>query len=132
MEDAEELQRIAPCPSLAVESIIRVGTAGAIWGLCAGPYDARKQGLTGVSHAAFVAKSIGGFGFQCGLVAGIFTSARCGLQRYRRKDDLVNSLVAGAAAGAAVAASTRSWNQVVGTTCLVSVLCTAADYFKQV
>ncbi|GMN37984.1 hypothetical protein TIFTF001_007256 [Ficus carica] len=124
MED-EQLERIAPCSSLAVESIIRVGTA----------------------------RSIAGFGFQCGLVAGIFTSTRCGLQRYRRKDDLfyhslvhsktmksptdaiiefwkVNSLVAGAAAGAAVAASTRSWSQVVGTTCLVSILCATADYFK--
>ncbi|PON55315.1 Mitochondrial inner membrane translocase subunit [Trema orientale] len=126
----EELDRVAPCSSLAVDSVIRVGAAGAIWGFCAAPYDARKQGLTGSSRAAFVARSIGGFGFQCGLVAGIFTSTRCGLQRYRRKDDLVNALIAGAVAGATVAAGTRSWKQVVGTTCLVSAFSTAADYFR--
>ncbi|KAF4366645.1 hypothetical protein CsatB_005388 [Cannabis sativa] len=126
----EELGRLAPCSSLAVDSVLRVGTAGAIWGLCAAPYDARKQGLTGFSHAAFVARSIGGYGFQCGLVAAIFTSTRCGLQRYRRKDDLVNALVAGAVAGATVAAGTRNLKQVVGTTCLVSAFSTAADYFR--
>uniref|UniRef100_A0A803NQU0 Uncharacterized protein n=2 Tax=Cannabis sativa TaxID=3483 RepID=A0A803NQU0_CANSA len=99
-------------------------------GLVCCSYDARKQGLTGFSHAAFVARSIGGYGFQCGLVAAIFTSTRCGLQRYRRKDDLVNALVAGAVAGATVAAGTRNLKQVVGTTCLVSAFSTAADYFR--
>ncbi|KAL5561452.1 hypothetical protein UlMin_031199 [Ulmus minor] len=128
----EELERVVPCSSQMVDSVIRVGTAGAIWGLCTGPYDARKQGLTGFSHAAFVARSVGGFGFQCGLVAGIFSLTRCGLQRYRRKNDLVNGLIAGAVAGAAVAARTRSLTQVLGTACLVSAFSAAADYSRTI
>ncbi|XP_023548995.1 outer envelope pore protein 16-4, chloroplastic-like isoform X2 [Cucurbita pepo subsp. pepo] len=63
MED--ELNGVVPCSSLAVESTIRVGTAGALWGLCMGPYNSRKNGLSGVDHAAFVAKSVGKNGFQC-------------------------------------------------------------------
>ncbi|KAJ6879999.1 hypothetical protein NC652_033365 [Populus alba x Populus x berolinensis] len=110
----EELIGAVPCSSLAVDSVLRVGTAGAIWGSCIGPYDARKRGLTGVAQASFVAKTIGKFGFQCGLVAGVFTATCCGIQRYRRQNDWVNPLIAGAVAGAAVAAGTRSWTQVVG------------------
>ncbi|GMY16930.1 outer envelope pore protein 16-4, chloroplastic [Fagus crenata] len=149
MED--ELNGVVPCSSLAVDSILRVGTAGAIWGLCMGPYDARKQGLTGGAHASFVAKSVGKFGFQCGLVAGIYTATRCGIQRYRRRNDWrfsliwmslyspqkrmysffkVNGLVAGAVAGAAVAARTRNWTQVIGMAGLVSAFSAAADYSR--
>nr|POE75298.1 outer envelope pore protein 16-4, chloroplastic [Quercus suber] len=109
MED--EINGAVPCSSLAVDSILRVGTAGAIWGLCMGPYDARKQGLSGVTRASFVAKAVGKFGFQYGLVAGIYMITRCGIQRYRRQNDWVNGLVAGALAGAAFAARTRSWTQ---------------------
>ncbi|XP_054802838.1 uncharacterized protein LOC129306324 isoform X2 [Prosopis cineraria] len=54
MED--DVYCVVPCSSLAVESIIRVGTAGAIWGLCSGPYDARKQGFTGLRQASFVVR----------------------------------------------------------------------------
>ncbi|KAG2697473.1 hypothetical protein I3843_07G106800 [Carya illinoinensis] len=128
MED--ELYGVVPCSSLAVDSILRVGTAGAIWGLCMGPYDARQKGLTGVARASFVAKSVGKFGFQCGLVAGIYTMTRCGIQRYRGRNDWVNGLVAGAVAGAAVAARTRSWTQVVGVAGMVSALSAAADYAR--
>ncbi|XP_065629999.1 outer envelope pore protein 16-4, chloroplastic isoform X1 [Quercus suber] len=85
MED--EINGAVPCSSLAVDSILRVGTAGAIWGLCMGPYDARKQGLSGVTRASFVAKAVGKFGFQYGLVAGIYMITRCGIQRYRRQND---------------------------------------------
>ncbi|GMQ00143.1 hypothetical protein CsSME_00047351 [Camellia sinensis var. sinensis] len=76
-----------PCSSLAVDSILRIGTAGVIWGLCIGPYDAHKLGLTGITRASFVAKSAGKFGFQCGLFAGMFSITRCGVQRYRKKND---------------------------------------------
>ncbi|XP_056158896.1 outer envelope pore protein 16-4, chloroplastic isoform X1 [Syzygium oleosum] len=86
----DELSDVVPCSSLAVDSILRVGTAGAIWGLCIGPYDARKMGLSGIPRAYFVAKSVGKFSFQCGLVAGVFTVTRCGIQRYRRRDDWVS------------------------------------------
>ncbi|WRX10006.1 hypothetical protein QQP08_002493 [Theobroma cacao] len=106
----EELSGVVPCSSLAVESVIRVGTAGALWGFCSAPYDGRKKGLTGIAQASYT-KSVGKFGFQCGLVAGVFTMTRCGLQRYRRQNDWTNSLIAGAVAGAAVAARTRSWTQ---------------------
>ncbi|OWM77936.1 outer envelope pore protein 16-4, chloroplastic [Punica granatum] len=124
MEDPAD---VVPCSSLAVDSILRFGTAGAIWGLCLGPYDASKLGLTGVPRASFVAKSIGQISFQCGLVAGIFSSTRCGMQRYRRRDDWVNSCIGGAIAGAVVAAGTRSWTQVIGMACLVSAFSAAAD-----
>nr|XP_023880656.1 outer envelope pore protein 16-4, chloroplastic-like [Quercus suber] len=128
MED--EINGAVPCSSLAVDSILRVGTAGAIWGLCMGPYDARKQGLSGVTRASFVAKAVGKFGFQYGLVAGIYMITRCGIQRYRRQNDWVNGLVAGALAGAAFAARTRSWTQVIGMAGLVSVFSAAADYSR--
>ncbi|EEF39274.1 outer envelope pore protein 16-4, chloroplastic [Ricinus communis] len=128
MED--ELYGDIPCSSYAVDSILRVGTAGAIWGLCIGPHNARKRGLTGASQASFVAKSVGKFSFQCGLVAGVFTFTHCGIRRYRRKNDWVNALIAGAVAGAAVAAGTRNWTQVVGMAGLVSAFSVAADYSK--
>ncbi|KAJ7972969.1 outer envelope pore protein 16-4, chloroplastic [Quillaja saponaria] len=126
----EDLDGVVPCSSLAVDSIIRVGTAGAIWGLCMGPYDARKQGLTGIARASFVANSVGKFGFQCGLVAGIFTSTRCGIRKYRRQNDWVNGLIAGAVAGASIAARTRSWKQVIGMAGVVSAFSAVADYSR--
>jgi putative hemolysin len=42
----------------------------------------------------------------------------------------VNGLIGGAVAGAAVAARTRSWPQVIGMAGLVSVFCAAADYSR--
>ncbi|KAI7990534.1 hypothetical protein LOK49_LG12G01104 [Camellia lanceoleosa] len=116
-----------PCSSLAVDSILRIGTAGVIWGLCIGPYDAHKLGLTGITRASFVAKSAGKFGFQCGLFAGMFSITRCGVQRYRKKNDWVNALIAGAVAGAAVSAGSRSWKQVAGMAGLISAVCAVAD-----
>ncbi|XAR58432.1 hypothetical protein NMG60_11013817 [Bertholletia excelsa] len=115
-----------PCSSLAVDSILRIGTAGVIWGLCTGPYDANKQGLASLARASFVAKCAGKFGFQCGLFAGVFSVTRCGIQRYRNKNDWVNALMAGAIAGAAVGAGTRSWKQVAGMSGLLSAFCAIA------
>lgn len=40
----------------------------------------------------------------------------------------VNGLVAGAVAGAFVAAGTRNWSQVIGMACLVSAFGAVADY----
>ncbi|CAK9175329.1 unnamed protein product [Ilex paraguariensis] len=118
-----------PCSSIAIESILRGGTAGLLWGLCAGPYEANKSGLTGFARASFVAKSVGQFGFQCGLFAGIFSITRCGLQRYRRKNDWlqVNALVAGAVAGAAVGVGTRNWKQAAGMAGVASAFVTVAS-----
>ncbi|ONH93934.1 hypothetical protein PRUPE_8G261600 [Prunus persica] len=99
---------VVPCSSVAVDSILRIGTAGAIWGLCSAPHEARKQGL----------------------VAGICTATHCGLQRYRGKSDWVNGLIAGAVAGGAIAAMTRSWTQVVPMACLVSAFKVATDYAR--
>ncbi|XP_022769809.1 outer envelope pore protein 16-4, chloroplastic [Durio zibethinus] len=126
----EELTSVVPCSSIVVESVLRVGTAGALWGFCSAPYDARKKGLTGISQASFVAKSVGKFGFQCGLVAGIFVMTRCGLQRYRKQNDQINTLIAGAVAGAAVAARTRSWTKMIGMACIVSAFSAAADFSR--
>ncbi|KAJ0254989.1 Outer envelope pore protein 16-4 [Hirschfeldia incana] len=138
----EELLAGVPCSSRAVESVIRVSTAGGLYGFCAGPHNARKlvggvaPGLTGVSQASYVAKSIGRIGFQCGIVSGIFTVTNCGLQRYRGKSDWVNALVGGAVAGAAVAIRTRNWSHVVTTAGLVSIFSvlansTRTDHLKQ-
>ncbi|KAH7864540.1 hypothetical protein Vadar_030727 [Vaccinium darrowii] len=100
-----------PCSSIAVDSVLRIGTAGVIWGLCAGPHNASKLGLTGIARASFVAKLVGKFGFQSGVFAGVFAFTSCGIQRYRNKNDWLNALVAGAVAGAAVGAGTRNWKQ---------------------
>ncbi|KAM1534433.1 hypothetical protein PS1_008208 [Malus domestica] len=123
---------VVPCSSVTVDSILRIGTAGVIWGLCAGPHDARKQGLAGAAQLAFVARSAGTFGVQYGLVAGICTLTHCGLQRYRGKSDWVNGVVAGAVAGGAIAAMTRSWTQVIPMACLVSAFKVATDYARAV
>ncbi|XP_050109363.1 outer envelope pore protein 16-4, chloroplastic-like isoform X5 [Malus sylvestris] len=74
---------VVPCSSVTVDSILRIGTAGAIWGLCAGPHDARKQGLAGAAQVAFRH-------WVEGLVVGICTLTHCGLQRYRGKSDWVS------------------------------------------
>ncbi|XP_058225880.1 outer envelope pore protein 16-4, chloroplastic [Rhododendron vialii] len=116
-----------PCSSLAVDSVLRVGTAGVIWGLCVGPYDANKRGLTGIARASYVANSAGRFGSMCGVFAGVFSLTRCGIQRYRNKNDWVNALVAGAVAGAAVGAGTRNWKQVAGMAGVISAFCAIAD-----
>ncbi|XVF21983.1 hypothetical protein REPUB_Repub12eG0135600 [Reevesia pubescens] len=128
----EELWGVVPCSSLAADSVLRVGTAGALWGFCSAPYDARKIGLTGIAQASFVAKSVGKFGFQCGLVSGVFSMTQCGLQRYRKQNDQINTLIAGAVAGAAVAARTRSWTKVIGMACLVSAASAAADFSRTI
>ncbi|KAM1196634.1 hypothetical protein ACFX13_008435 [Malus domestica] len=39
-----ESYNVVPCSSVTIDSILHIKTAGAIWGLCAGPHDARKQG----------------------------------------------------------------------------------------
>nr|GMD66741.1 outer envelope pore protein 16-4, chloroplastic [Ipomoea batatas]GMD68915.1 outer envelope pore protein 16-4, chloroplastic [Ipomoea batatas] len=80
-----------PCSSIAVDSVLRIGTAGLIWGGLTGPLDADKQGLTGLARAPFIARSIGRLGFQWGLFAAVFSFTHCGVQRYRRKADLVCS-----------------------------------------
>ncbi|KAJ0112298.1 outer envelope pore protein 16-4, chloroplastic-like [Pistacia vera] len=126
----EDLSDAVPCSSLTVDSILRVGTAGAIWGLCTGPQEARKRSLTGIRRVSFVTKSIGKIGFQCGLVAGVFTSTRCGIQRYRRQNDWINAFIAGGVAGALAAAGTRSLTQVIGMAGLVSAFSAAADYSR--
>ncbi|KAI8574753.1 hypothetical protein RHMOL_Rhmol01G0378500 [Rhododendron molle] len=116
-----------PCSSLAVDSVLRVGTAGVIWGLCVGPHDGSKRGLTGIARASYVANSAGRFGSMCGVFAGVFSFTRCGIQRYRNKNDWVNALVAGAVAGAAVGAGTRNWKQVAGMAGVISAFCAIAD-----
>ncbi|OIW12970.1 hypothetical protein TanjilG_15419 [Lupinus angustifolius] len=119
-----------PCSSLAVESSIRVSAAGAIWGLCLGPYQANQRGLKGMDKAFFVANATGRFGLKCGFIAGVFSATRCGLQKHRGRQDWVNGFIAGGITGAAVAAGTRNWSQVIGMAGIVSVLCGAADYVR--
>ncbi|XP_043711064.1 outer envelope pore protein 16-4, chloroplastic isoform X2 [Telopea speciosissima] len=126
----EEFEDDIPCSAIAVDSITRLATAGTIWGLCIGPYDGRKRGLAGVARASFVVKSAGRYGLQSGLFAGVFSTTRCGIQQYRKRKDWVNASIAGAIAGAAFAARTRSWIQVFGMAALVSTICSAADYSK--
>ncbi|XP_052187861.1 outer envelope pore protein 16-4, chloroplastic isoform X3 [Diospyros lotus] len=92
----------APCSSLAVDSILRIGTAGLIWGLCFGPYGA-------------------------GLFAGVFSYTRCGIQRYRDRNDWLNALTAGAVAGAAAVAGSPNWKQVAALAGLASAVFAAVD-----
>ncbi|KAI5680448.1 hypothetical protein M9H77_01675 [Catharanthus roseus] len=115
------------CSTIAVDAVLRIGTAGVIWGSCSGPYEANKLGLSGVARASFLAKSVGRHGCQWGLFAAIFSFTRCGVQRYRGHNDWVNALVGGAVAGAAIGAGTRNWKQVAGVTGLVCALCHAAE-----
>ncbi|KAM3373639.1 Outer envelope pore protein 16-4, chloroplastic [Capsicum chinense] len=116
-----------PCSSIAVDSVIRMTTAGLIWGSSTAPHDANKLGLAGIHRASFIAKSVARFGVQWGMFAAIFSSTQCGLQRYRRRNDWVNVLTAGVVAGAAFGAGTRNWKQVAGATGLVCLLCHVAD-----
>uniref|UniRef100_M1C821 Protein translocase n=1 Tax=Solanum tuberosum TaxID=4113 RepID=M1C821_SOLTU len=86
-----------------------------------------RTGLAGIHRASFIAKSVGRLGFQWGMFAAIFSSTRCGFQRYRRRNDWVNVLTAGVVAGAAFGAGTRNWKQVAGATGLVCLLCHVAE-----
>ncbi|XP_021775357.1 outer envelope pore protein 16-4, chloroplastic-like [Chenopodium quinoa] len=124
------IEKDTPCSSIAVESIVRIGTAGALWGLCSGSYDANKLGLAGYSRASFVAKSIGVTSFQCGMFAGVFSLTRCGIQSYRGREDVINAAAAGAIVGAAIAVGTRSKKEVAGMAALLSILGAAADYSR--
>ncbi|XP_024964865.1 outer envelope pore protein 16-4, chloroplastic [Cynara cardunculus var. scolymus] len=121
-----------PCSSIAVESIISIATGGLIWGSCAASYDANQRGLTGIHRASFVAKAVGKYGFQCGLFAGIFSFTRCRIQRYRKKSDWVNALVAGGVAGAAIGAGSRNWKQVAVMTSVLSGFCAIADQSRPI
>ncbi|KAG8389495.1 hypothetical protein BUALT_Bualt02G0235400 [Buddleja alternifolia] len=112
----ENFSDCVPCSSLAVDSVIRMSSAGVIWGSCVGPFDAKRLGLSGSARASFIAKSVGQCGFSCGLFAAIFSFAHCGIQRYRGQKDWVNTLAAGVVAGAAFGAGTRNWKQVAGVT----------------
>ncbi|EYU46659.1 hypothetical protein ABFS82_04G020800 [Erythranthe guttata] len=108
----EDFSESVPCSSLAVDSVLRMSSAGFIWGSCFGPFDAKRLGLSGSARASFIARTVGQCGFSCGLFAAIFSFSHCGLERYRRKKDWVNTLTAGAVAGAAFGAGTRNWKQV--------------------
>ncbi|XP_022001958.1 outer envelope pore protein 16-4, chloroplastic isoform X2 [Helianthus annuus] len=110
MDTNTELYHDVPCSSIAVESIISVGTGGLIWGLCSGSYDAKQKGL----------------------FAGIFSFTRCGIRRYRKKSDWVNALVAGGVAGAAIGAGTRNWRQVAVMTAFLSGFCAIADQSRAI
>ncbi|KNA16315.1 hypothetical protein SOVF_090220 [Spinacia oleracea] len=125
-----KIEEDTPCSSFVVESIVRVGTAGALWGLCSGPSEATKLGLAGFARASFLAKSIGVNSVQCGIFSGIFTVARCGIQTYRGRADAVNAAGAGAIVGAAIAVGTRSKKEIAGMAALLSILGAAADYSR--
>ncbi|CAN6558710.1 unnamed protein product [Malus baccata var. baccata] len=76
-----------PCDVVPCSSV----TAGAIWGLCAGPHDARKKGLAGAAQVAFVARSAGTFGVQYGEWCGCRCSSRGSHCRYDTKLDAGDS-----------------------------------------
>ncbi|XP_042034599.1 outer envelope pore protein 16-4, chloroplastic-like isoform X3 [Salvia splendens] len=105
-----------PCSSIAVDSVLRLSSAGAIWGACYGPFAAKRLGLSGSYRASYIAKTVGQCGFYCGLFAAIFSFSHCGIQRYRRRNDWINTLSAGVVAGAAFGVGTRNWKQVAGIT----------------
>ncbi|KAK6120193.1 hypothetical protein DH2020_046099 [Rehmannia glutinosa] len=123
----EDLSDSIPCSSIAVDSVLRMSSAGVIWGSCFGPFDAKRHGLSGSARAAYTAKLVGKCGFSCGLFAAIFSFANCGIQRYRQQKDWVNTLAAGVVAGAAFGAGTRNWKQVAGIT---GLFCTFFQFAK--
>ncbi|KAL0389642.1 UNVERIFIED_CONTAM: Outer envelope pore protein 16-4, chloroplastic [Sesamum calycinum] len=88
--------------------------------------------LSGSARASYIAKTVGHCGFSCGIFAAIFTFTHCGMQRYRQKKDWVNTLAAGALAGAAFGAGTRNWKQVAGITGLFCTLFQFAQDSKSV
>ncbi|KAK4407002.1 UNVERIFIED_CONTAM: Outer envelope pore protein 16-4, chloroplastic [Sesamum angustifolium] len=128
----EDFSVSTPCSSLAIDSVLRMSSAGVIWGACFGPFDARRLGLSGSARASYIAKTVGQCGFSCGIFAAIFTFTHCGMQRYRQKKDWVNTLAAGALAGAAFGAGTRNWKQVAGITGLFCTLFQFAQDSKSV
>ncbi|CAA7398403.1 unnamed protein product [Spirodela intermedia] len=115
-----------PCASLAVESVIRLGGAGLAWGLFYGSYEADSKGLTGKSRAILVVKLVSKCGLLCGFSAGTFSATHCRVQQYRMKKDRLNSSIAGAITGAALALRTRSLKQILGAASVVSALATIA------
>ncbi|XP_070664690.1 outer envelope pore protein 16-4, chloroplastic isoform X4 [Malus domestica] len=118
---------VVPCSSVTVDSILRIGTAGAIWGLCAGPHDARKKGEVGWNVWSSVCIGLKDLllEFVLLLTAGFNDIGE-------RAIGLVNGVVAGAVAGGAIAAMTRSWTQVIPMACLVSAFKVATDYARAV
>ncbi|VFQ73898.1 unnamed protein product [Cuscuta campestris] len=110
-----------PCSSIAVESVLRIGTAGLIWGGLTAHCDAGRQGIATLARVPFIARSVGRFGFQWGLFAAIFSFTHCGIQRYLRRADLFNVVAASAVAGT-VLCGPRQWNQVAGITALLCLL----------
>ncbi|KAL6564178.1 hypothetical protein OROMI_015628 [Orobanche minor] len=62
----EDLSDSTPCSSIAVDSVIRMSSAGVIWGSCYGPFDAKRLGLSGCARSAYTAKLAGKYGFSCG------------------------------------------------------------------
>ncbi|KAJ4824143.1 hypothetical protein Tsubulata_043919 [Turnera subulata] len=127
-------EQLMPCSSVAVMDTLLAVTGGAIWGGCIGPRNASKQGLTGTARAFFLVAlaDTKDSDLTVWATVGAYSATRCGIQRYRGKNDLMNALIAGAVAGAAVAAGagSRSWIQVAGAAALFSAISTASDYSK--
>ncbi|XP_050363191.1 outer envelope pore protein 16-4, chloroplastic [Argentina anserina] len=119
---------LAPCSSNTVFSILNVGAAGAIWGLCAGPHEAREYGLTGIDRASFVAKNVARYSFQYAIIAGVATASHCKIRNHRGKDDWVNGVISGATTGAAFAALSRSWKQMIPAALVISAIKIHSDY----
>ncbi|KAK7269297.1 hypothetical protein RIF29_22020 [Crotalaria pallida] len=126
--DEDSFDHLVPCSSAAAESAIRIASAGAIWGLCMGPYEADRNGLKGMAKASHTARLSIKSGTNCGFVAVLFTGARCGLRRYRGQDDWVNGFIAAGVTGAVVAARTGA--RVIPMASMVSVACGAAEYYR--
>ncbi|KAL8530972.1 hypothetical protein ACS0TY_007839 [Phlomoides rotata] len=125
MED--DLSDSVPCSSIAVDSALRMSSAGLLWGSCVGPFDAKRQGLSGSARTLLIAKTVGKLGFSCGLFGAIFSFSHCGIQRYRQRKDWVNTLSAGVLAGAAICAGTRNWKPVAFN---IGLFCTFIEFVK--
>ncbi|KAJ8422709.1 hypothetical protein Cgig2_002693 [Carnegiea gigantea] len=140
-----------PCSSMAVDSILRVGTAGVLWGLCTAPHDAAK-----LVHMKMWYEPVDGL-YECEVTLSCLLCSACtsiagfaigglGLicldkpsvswRNDLAYDDVVcvlleiNSAAAGAIAGAVIAASTRSRKHVAVMAALLSVVCAAGDYSR--
>ncbi|KAG4170157.1 hypothetical protein ERO13_A12G130300v2 [Gossypium hirsutum] len=116
----EEFTAVVPCSSLAVDSVLRFAAAGVFWGFCSAPYDARKRG-----KVCWKIRLPKWTCCRCIRHNSLWTSEIPEAERP------LNTLIAGAIAGAAVAAQTRNLNNIIGVACLVSAFSVAADHISR-
>ncbi|GJP33609.1 hypothetical protein CLOM_g18129 [Closterium sp. NIES-68] len=117
-----------PCATVAATAGVSGGIFGVMWGFYSGISDPRE--FSPLFRVAHVTGSALGDGLKFGVLAALFSGTRCASQRLRGQDDWVNSSVAGAIAGTAVAATVgqRGWT-LLQAAALAAIVAGAADRY---